>query len=64
MNASNAGEVGQIRRSKGISRKMRMNEQTLWTVSIETVATLEPVNLQADYAEKDDPVEVEDVGNS
>jgi len=64
MNASNAGEVGQIRRSRGISRKMRMNEQILWKVSIPVVAALAPVNLQADYAEKDDPVEVEDVGDS
>jgi len=41
-----------------------MNEQILWKVSIPVVAALAPVNLQADYAEKDDPVEVEDVGDS
>jgi len=64
MNASKAGDVGQILRRRGISRKTRMKAQMLFRVSTQSITTPVQVNLQADYAEEDNPVEVENVGDS
>jgi len=64
MNASKAGEVGQILRRRGISRKTRINAQILSPTSAASIASLDLVNSQADYTEENDPVEVEDVGDT
>ena len=41
-----------------------MKAQMLFRVSTQSITTPVQVNLQADYAEEDNPVEVENVGDS
>jgi hypothetical protein len=63
MKASNLEEVGQIRRRRGTSMNMRMNEHTLPIVSAGS-GPGGPLCLQENDAEYDQKVEVEDVGNA
>jgi hypothetical protein len=66
MKASNLADVGQMRRSKGISMKMMRNEQTL---SKRQRAILKGLNkevqyLQADDTEDDYQVKMKDIGDA
>lgn len=72
MKVSNFCEVGQMRRRKGISRKMSRSPETLRTRDQRGVArvrgggaVVEGENIQAQDAEDDDDdIEAEDVGDT
>jgi hypothetical protein len=67
MKASNFGEVGQMRRSSGISMNMMMKAHTLWHLLEAHHCSREVAgHVQANNAEWDDqrPGGVEDVGDS
>jgi hypothetical protein len=63
MKISNRSEVGQIRRSRGISINIRTNDETLESLSA-WPKDCERVSVHQDHAEDDEEVEVEDVGNA
>ena len=65
MNSSNFGDVGQMRRSKGISMKMMMNEHTLQR-SLGACLNRKQGggDVQANNAECDNKVGMEDVGDA
>jgi hypothetical protein len=65
MKASNFGEVGQIRRSSGISMNMMMKVYTLWQLLDADRSSRNLGDLQANNAEWDDQrlQNVEEVGD-
>jgi hypothetical protein len=65
MKASNFGEVGQMRRSSGISMNMMMKVYTLWRLLDADGSSRHLGDLQANNAEWDDQRlrDVEEVGD-
>ena len=65
MNSSNFGDVGQMRRSSGISMKMMMKEHTLrGSLGAFFSRRKRGRDVQANNAECDDKVGVKDVGDT
>lgn len=64
--SSNTFDVGQMRRSRGISMKTRRSPQTLITRQITALHKEgdKRVNKQADYREDDEKRKAEDVRNT